>query len=81
LASFAKIDTKFINQLPAILVRKHAILVNLLHIRALIKADLVVLFDSVGSSESYNQSIFIYDLQQKLRMGSTAAAGLPFEFR
>ncbi|CAG8547195.1 10268_t:CDS:2 [Paraglomus occultum] len=76
-----KIDTKYINQLPAILVRKEAILVNLLHIRALIKADLVVLFDSVGSTDSYNQSIFVYDLQEKLRMGFAAAGGLPFEFR
>ena len=54
---------------------------NLLHIRALIKADLVVLFDSVGSTDSYNQSIFVYDLQEKLRMGFAAAGGLPFEFR
>jgi len=76
-----QIDTKYINQLSAILVRKEAILVNLLHIRALIKADLVVLFDSVGSTDSYNQSIFVYDLQEKLRMGFAAAGGLPFEFR
>ncbi|KAJ2831095.1 magnesium ion transporter, partial [Coemansia sp. 'formosensis'] len=34
-----KIDSKFVNQMPAILVRSHAILVNLLHIRALIEAD------------------------------------------
>ncbi|RKP35562.1 Mg2+ transporter protein cora-like protein [Dimargaris cristalligena] len=77
-----KIDSLYINQLPAILVRKHVILVNIAHIRALIKADTVVLFDSLGSTDSYNQSIFIYDLQEKLRSGALLkGSGLPFEFR
>ncbi|KAF9578213.1 magnesium ion transporter [Lunasporangiospora selenospora] len=76
-----KIDSSFNNQIPVILVRPEVILVNLGHIRALIKADLVVLFDSFGSSDSYNQSIFIYDLEEKLRMSTSAAGGLPFEFR
>ncbi|KAG0334265.1 magnesium ion transporter [Podila horticola] len=76
-----KIDSSFNNQMPVILVRPEAILVNVGHIRALIKADLVVLFDSFGSTDSYNQSIFIYDLEEKLRMSTSAAGGLPFEFR
>lgn len=67
--------------MPVLLVRPEAILVNVGHIRALIKADLVVLFDSFGSTDSYNQSIFIYDLEEKLRMSTSAAGGLPFEFR
>ncbi|KAJ1655811.1 Pre-mRNA-splicing helicase BRR2 [Dispira simplex] len=76
-----KIDSLYVNQLPAILVRRHAILVNLAHIRALIKADTVVLFDSFGSTDSFNQSTFIYDLQENLRSGSGRSNGLPFEFR
>ncbi|KAG0271306.1 magnesium ion transporter [Linnemannia exigua] len=76
-----KIDSSFNNQMPVLLVRPEAILVNLGHIRALIKADLVVLFDSFGSTDSYNQSIFIYDLEEKLRMSTNASGGLPFEFR
>ncbi|KAF9114330.1 magnesium ion transporter [Mortierella sp. AM989] len=76
-----KIDSSFNNQMPVLLVRPEAILVNVGHIRALIKADLVVLFDSFGSTDSYNQSIFIYDLEEKLRMSTSAAGGLPFEFR
>ncbi|KAF9285057.1 magnesium ion transporter [Mortierella alpina] len=76
-----KIDSSFNNQMPVILVRPEAILVNVGHIRALIKADLVVLFDSFGSTDSYNQSIFIYDLEEKLRMSTSAAGGMPFEFR
>ncbi|KAI8360292.1 hypothetical protein B0O80DRAFT_381745 [Mortierella sp. GBAus27b] len=76
-----KIDSSFNNQIPVLLVRPEAILVNVGHIRALIKADLVVLFDSFGSTDSYNQSIFIYDLEEKLRMSTSASGGLPFEFR
>lgn len=79
-----KIDSRFIDQLPAILVRDRVILINLAHIRALIKADAVVLFDPYGSTDSYIQSIFIYDLQDRLRSsGGTSASnpGQPFEFR
>ncbi|KAJ1931542.1 magnesium ion transporter, partial [Linderina macrospora] len=81
-----KIDSKFVNQMPAILVRRHAILVNLLHIRALIEADRVVLFDSIGSASNYNQSMLVYELQERLRssQGALAADGesqQPFEFR
>ncbi|KAG0255145.1 magnesium ion transporter [Actinomortierella ambigua] len=76
-----KIDSSFNNQMPVLLVRPEAILINIGHIRALIKADEVVLFDSFGSTDSYHQSIFIYDLEEKLRMSTTAAGGMPFEFR
>lgn len=61
--------------------RKNSILVNLLHIRALIKADTVLVFDVYGSTDSYTQSIFMYDLEGKLRQGSKAMGGLPYEMR
>lgn len=75
-----KIDSSV---LPHILVRQSAILINLLHLRVLIKANRVLIFDAYGSSNSYNQSAFIYDLEDKLRQkqGSLAAGGLPYEFR
>ncbi|PUU76334.1 hypothetical protein B9Z19DRAFT_1088402 [Tuber borchii] len=66
---------------PHILVRKNSILVNLLHIRALIKADTILLFDVYGSTDSYTQSVFMYDLEGKLRQGSKAMGGLPYEMR
>ncbi|KAI8147054.1 hypothetical protein BJV82DRAFT_374862 [Fennellomyces sp. T-0311] len=71
------IDTHSAYQKPAILVRSEAILVNMAYLKALVKSDLVVLFDTFGSSDSYNQSIFIYDLQDRLRTHNE----LPFEFR
>lgn len=51
---------------------------NIAHLKALLKSDMVVLFDTYGSTDSYNQSIFIYDLQERLR---SQKDGLPFEFR
>ncbi|KAJ1720166.1 magnesium ion transporter [Coemansia erecta] len=77
-----KIDSKFVNQMPAILVRRHAILVNLLHIRALIEADRIVLFDSIGAPASYSQSLLVFELQERLRSSSAGEAQQqPFEFR
>lgn len=77
-----KIDVGTSNFVPSILVRTNSILVNLLHIRALVKADLVILFDAYGSTDSKTTSIFMYDLEHKLRYGpSTAAGGLPYELR
>ncbi|KAJ2116403.1 magnesium ion transporter [Coemansia sp. RSA 922] len=74
-----KIDSKFVNQMPAILVRSQAILVNLLHIRALIEADRIVLFDSIAAPATHSQTILVYELQERLRSVSPVAQ--PFEFR
>ncbi|KAE8388060.1 hypothetical protein BDV23DRAFT_160011 [Aspergillus alliaceus] len=74
-----KIDS---STLPHILVRPSAILINLLHLRVLIKADRVLVFDAYGSTDSYMQSLFVYDLEGKLRQKQTQGAGaLPYEFR
>ncbi|KAI9675842.1 MAG: magnesium ion transporter [Trizodia sp. TS-e1964] len=75
-----KIDSAL---LPHILVRPSAILINLLHLRVLIKSDHVLVFDTYGSTDSYTQSVFMYDLEGKLRQreGSRQAGGLPYEFR
>ncbi|KAK4986560.1 magnesium ion transporter [Elasticomyces elasticus] len=74
-----KIDSSL---LPHILTRPSAILINLLHIRCLIRHDCVLVFDIYGSTDTYNKSLFIYDLEGKLRLKErTAAGGLPYEFR
>lgn len=75
-----KLESKVI--VPHILVRKNSILVNLLHIRALIKANAVLLFDVYGSTDTYTQSVFLYDLQGKLSSKSSKPmGGLPYEMR
>ncbi|TQS34455.1 hypothetical protein Golomagni_05162 [Golovinomyces magnicellulatus] len=75
-----KIDSSL---LPHILVRPSAILINLLHLRVLIKSNRVLVFDAYGTTDTYNQSAFIYDLENKLRHKSSSlpAGGLPYEFR
>ncbi|KZV85432.1 Mg2+ transporter protein [Exidia glandulosa HHB12029] len=74
-----KIDSRIPNLVPTILTRKEAILVNVLHIRALIKADAVILFDSYGSADSRLHSVFLYHLEHNLKTKS--APLLPYEFR
>ncbi|KAG7097681.1 hypothetical protein E1B28_005007 [Marasmius oreades] len=73
-----KIDSRVPNLVPTILVRKEAFLVNILHIRALIKADTVILFDTYGSSDSRLHSVFLYHLEHNLKI---KGPGLPYEFR
>ncbi|RHZ57577.1 magnesium ion transporter, partial [Aspergillus turcosus] len=74
-----KIDS---STLPHILVRPSAILINLLHLRVLIKHDRVLVFDAYGSTDTYMQSLFVYDLEGKLRQKQTLGFGaLPYEFR
>ncbi|PHH68845.1 hypothetical protein CDD82_231 [Ophiocordyceps australis] len=74
-----KIDS---SNLPHILIRPSAILLNLLHLKVLIKHDRVLLFDVYGSKTSYPQSAFMYDLQGRLQQKPSAgSSGLPYEFR
>ncbi|KAF5390724.1 hypothetical protein D9757_002583 [Collybiopsis confluens] len=73
-----KIDSRVPNLVPTILVRKQAMLVNILHIRALIKADTVVLFDTYGSADSRLHSVYLYHLEHNLK---SKGSGLPYEFR
>lgn len=75
-----KIDSSL---LPHILVRPSAILINLLHLRVLIKHNRVLVLDAYGTTDSTMQSLFMYDLSGKLqqRDNSRQAGGLPYEFR
>ena len=74
-----KIDSSL---LPHILVRPSAILINLLHLRVLIKHDCVLVLDAYGSTDSFAQSQFMYDLSGKLSQKDSRQAGnLPYEFR
>ncbi|KAH0834723.1 hypothetical protein J3R83DRAFT_10273 [Lanmaoa asiatica] len=73
-----KIDSRIPNLVPTILIRKEAILINILHIRALVKADTVVLFDPYGSDDSRLHSVFLYHLEHNLK---ARGSGAPYEFR
>ena len=75
-----KVDSSLV---PTIIVRPSVILINLLHLRLLIKNDRVLVLDAYGSTNSHTQSMFIYDLEGRLGQKelSKAAGGLPYEFR
>ncbi|KAF7323604.1 Magnesium transporter [Mycena kentingensis (nom. inval.)] len=73
-----KIDSRVPNLVPTILIRKEAFLLNILHIRALVKADTVIIFDSYGSVDSRLHSVFLYHLEHNLK---TKQSGMPYEFR
>lgn len=71
---------------PSLLVRKNGILISLLTIRALIKPDMVIIFDSVGkgiSLDSTTHKAFVNDLTMKLaNQGNEMNKDpLPYEFR
>ena len=69
--------------MPHILVRPSAILINLLHLRVLIKHNRVLVLDAYGTTDSTMQSRFMYDLCGRLQQkdNSRQAGGLPYEFR
>ncbi|WFD01296.1 Inner membrane magnesium transporter MRS2 [Malassezia yamatoensis] len=73
-----KIDSRVPNLVPTILARRSGILINILHIRAMIKSDAVLLFDSYGTNDTSLNSAFIYNLGHNLRQTSS---NLPYEFR
>lgn len=76
-----KIDVSTYNIVPSILVRDNSILVNLLHIRALIKADMVILFDVDALTDSKTRSLFLYELEHRLRVKAGSHPLLPYELR
>ncbi len=67
------LDSRIPNLIPTILARRGAFLVNMLHIRALVKADEVLLFDVYGSTDSRLQSAFVYSLEHNLRLARVQA--------
>ncbi|GMM37801.1 Mrs2 protein [Saccharomycopsis crataegensis] len=74
-----KIDNSSIDIVPTVAVRKNCILVNLLHIKSIIMKDKIMIFDTSDSSSVSKLSLFIYDLQDKLKTNITQNTS--FEFK
>lgn len=73
---------------PLLLTRKDCILLNLLNIRALIKCDKLVVFESFSTlgpgfrfNESHSHSAFLKELSTRLKATHPDAFGLPYELR
>lgn len=73
-----KVDTSSIDVVPTIMVRPgKAIIINLLHIKAIIQKDNVKVFDTANSNMASKLGIFMYDLEMKLKGPGSA----PYEFK
>lgn len=76
-----KIDTSSIDVVPTIMIRpSNAILVNLLYIKAIIKKNSVMVFDTSNSEVATKLGILMYDLEMKLKSSSNSTS-MPYEFR
>ncbi|KAI5954855.1 MRS2 [Candida theae] len=76
-----KIDTSSIDVVPTIMIRRsNAILVNLLYIKAIIRKNSVMVFDTSNSEVATKLGILMYDLEMKLKSSSNSAS-MPYEFR
>ena len=67
-----KLDSLSPNLVPLILSRRKCILVSILHIRALIKPDRVIIFDTAGTVESDVQKRFKWHLERNIKAGLKA---------
>lgn len=76
---FRRIDNSLVDIVPTIAVRKNCILVNLLHIKSVITEDRIMIFDSLDLASVQKLSLFIYDLQDKLK--TNANHNTSFEFK
>lgn len=73
-----KVDSSSIEVAPSIMIRpSNAIIVNLLHIKAIIQRDNVKVFDTSIPSVASKLGLFMYDLEMKLKTPSS----LPYEFK
>ncbi|CAI4052339.1 hypothetical protein SKDZ_15G4670 [Saccharomyces kudriavzevii ZP591] len=61
-----KIDNSSIDIIPTIMCKPNCIVINLLHIKALIEHDKVYVFDTTNPSAAAKLSVLMYDLQSKL---------------
>ncbi|ODV82903.1 hypothetical protein CANARDRAFT_30472 [[Candida] arabinofermentans NRRL YB-2248] len=79
-----KIDASNVDVAPIIAVRSNCILVNMLYIKALVKKDSVLIFDSTNPIASSKLGLFMYDLESKLKtkiIHGTSNLNQAYEFR
>lgn len=68
-----KIDTTSVDVIPSIMVKPTCILINLLHIKALIQKDSVFVFDTSNSEAAMKLGVLMYDLESKLSTSANTA--------
>ncbi|GAA5936079.1 CorA family magnesium transporter [Sporobolomyces koalae] len=78
-----KLDSAVPTVVPTILSRKSCILLTMLHLRVVITAQEMTIFDSVGSEDSWLKGVFIWSAEHALKsQGNSPSTGpLPYEFK
>lgn len=61
-----KIDTSSVDVIPTILVKSNCIVLNMLHIKALIQKDNVFVFDTINTAVATKLGVLMYDLESRL---------------
>ncbi|AGO12022.1 AaceriADR359Wp [[Ashbya] aceris (nom. inval.)] len=69
-----KLDTSSIEVIPSIVVKPTCILVNLLHIKAVIEKNRVYVFDTASKEAAARLGVLMYDLESKLASHSSQPA-------
>lgn len=69
-----KLDTSSIEVIPSIVVKPTCILVNLLHIKAVIEKNRVYVFDTTSKEAAARLGVLMYDLESKLASHSSQPA-------
>ena len=61
-----KIDSSTIDVIPSFVIKPKCILVNVLHIKAMIQKDKVFVFDTTNPDAAIKLGVLMYDLESKL---------------
>lgn len=78
-----KLDSAVPTVVPTILSRKSCIILTMLHLRVVITAKEMTIFDSVGSEDSWLKGVFLWSAEHALKSSgtSTPTGLLPYEFK
>ncbi|SCU91011.1 LADA_0F07602g1_1 [Lachancea dasiensis] len=76
-----KIDATAVDVIPSIMVKPTCMLINLLHIKAMIQKDSVYVFDTSNSEAAMKLGVLMYDLESKLAPGAGSHLAQLYEHR
>lgn len=76
-----KIDSSTVDVIPSLVIKKNCFLVNLLHIKAMIQKDKVLVFDTDNSDAAIKLGVLMYDLEAKLSRRNSVYQGRSLNYK
>ncbi|KAG0674805.1 magnesium ion transporter [Kluyveromyces marxianus] len=76
-----KIDSSSIDVIPSFVIKPKCILVNLLHIKAMIQKDKVFVFDTANPDAATKLGVLMYDLESKLSQRNATHQGKSISYQ